>query len=157
MLILPHKLRRATVCGFGAFWAAVQPLSAQQLAPPMPRYRVKLAPTALSLGGASAAWLATQVWRERLPHATCYPCYATRLPGVDRAILGPVRRGASTVSDVALGLTLVGAGALVASRSGSSEARVADLAVFAQTLSATVAITAWTKVAFHRPRPIRYA
>jgi len=157
MLILPHKLRRATLCGFAAFLAAVQPLSAQQLAPPMPRYRVNLAPTALSLGGTSAAWLATQVWRERLPHATCYPCDATRLPGVDRAILGPVRRGASTVSDVALGLSLAGAGALVASRSGSSEERVADLAVFVQTLSATVAITAWTKVAFHRPRPIRYA
>ncbi len=157
MLILPHKLRRAALRGFAACLAAVQPLSAQQLAPPVPRYRVNLAPAALSLGGTSAAWLAAQLWRDRLPHATCSPCDATRLPGLDRAILGPVRGTTSGVSDVALGLTVAGASALLASGSGSSDTRVGDLAVFAQALSATGALTAWAKVAFHRPRPVRYA
>jgi membrane-associated phospholipid phosphatase len=157
MWILPHKLRRAALASFAAGLAAVQPLSAQQIAPPLPRYRVNLAPAALSLGGTSAAWLAAQVWRDRLPYATCSPCDATRLLGVDRAILGPVRGGPALASDVTLALAVAGAGTLLASGNGSSDARAGDLAVFAQALSATGALAAWTKVAFHRPRPVRYA
>jgi membrane-associated phospholipid phosphatase len=39
---------------------------------------------------------------------------------------------------------------------GSGDARREDLAVWAQAVSLTSATTAWAKILFHRPRPIRY-
>lgn len=156
MLMLPHKLRHAAPTCFAAFLALAHPLSAQQLAPPAARFRASLAPAALSLGTTSALWIAAHVWRDQLPHATCAPCDASRLWGVDRSILGPVRGGPALASDVTLAVAVAGAGTLLASGNGSSATRGGDLAVFAQALSATGALASWAKVAFHRPRPVRY-
>ena len=78
--------------------------------------------------------------------------------GVDRQFVGEPRGGAGKASDATLVLAAFGAGAFVldahdADRSG---AKWEDLAVYAQALSVNAALTSWSKVLFHRPRPARY-
>lgn len=153
MLQPPHKLRRALLAGFGCCVVAGEPLAAQQLAPP--RYDVRLVPATLTIGAASGVYLAAHALRAHLPYARCAPCDPSRLPAVDRAVLGPVRLSVSRASDVTVAATVLGAGALLLDR-GSRASQSEDLTVFAEAVATTLAVTAWAKVAFHRPRPVRY-
>lgn len=156
MSMLPHKLRAALPAGFALLALTAESAPAQRLAPPPPRYDLRLAPALAGIGVASGAWLAARVFRDDLPHATCAPCDPAGLPGIDRAILGPVRSGLSSASNATLLVTVGGAGALLLAADGPREERFADAVVFAQAVSATAALEAWSKVAFHRPRPVRY-
>lgn len=121
------------------------------------RFDVRLVPAGAALGVAGAAALAPVVLKAHLPYATCAPCDLSRLPGIDRGTVGAVRNGPAAASDAALVLTGVGAAAwLWAERRGDAAAAVGDLTVLAQAVGTATAVSNWAKVAFHRPRPVRY-
>lgn len=163
MFMIPHKLRGAAAAGFGAVFLCAHPAAAQQLAVPGPatvtpagRYTVHPLSSGFAVAATSGLWLAAEAFKSDLPHATCAPCDPSHLPGIDRWILGPVRPSVSNVSDATLLLTLAGAGALVYGVPATRGERGEDLAVWVQAVSASSAVTAWSKVLFHRPRPVLY-
>jgi membrane-associated phospholipid phosphatase len=147
------KLRGAVVWGFAAL-AAAGPAAAQTA--PL-RFEARLWPAGGALVATAAVAYAPVRFAAHLPHATCAPCDPSGLNGLDRGTVGTVRAGAATASDVALVATGGLAGLLLAaeSRAGFGMARE-DLTVLAQALGTASALTNWSKVLFHRPRPSRY-
>lgn len=148
------NLRRVVAAGFVLHFLNPETVAAQQLAP---RFDVSPAVTVVALSGFAGAWAAAHWFKPSLPHATCAPCDPAGLLFFDRAVIGPTRRRYGLASDATLATSVFGAAALLVSSGGSGDARREDLAVWAQAVTLTSAATAWGKVLFHRPRPIRYA
>lgn len=87
--------------------------------------------------------------------APCGPCDPTRVPSIDRAALHNASGGAGTASSLLL-LGVAGFSGL-ASLDGATAAQVrGHLAVFANSLTWTLATTEWLKVLVHRNRPVLY-
>ena len=109
------------------------------------------------VAGLSAA-LVPVLWPNTFAHATCAPCDPAALWPVDRGTVGPVRPAADAWSGGTVGLeALLGTLFLVTSRRGQGAAAFAgDATVIAQAVTVTAAVTQWTKVLFHRPRPFLY-
>jgi len=161
MLLMPHKLRRGAAASFTTLAFLAHPAAAQMVAPVVPvvtapRFLVKPVPAGLVVATSGALYLTAEVFKSDLPYATCAPCDASKLPGIDRGILGPVRPGVSTVSDATLMLTVAGSAALLYADPGTRAEHAEDLAVWTEAMSVSSAALVWTKVLFHRPRPILY-
>src|SRR5712692_9157034 len=87
--------------------------------------------------------------------APCGPCDPTSVPSIDRAALHNASDGATTASSVLL-LGVAGFSGL-ASLEGATAAQVrGHVAVFANSLTWTLATTEWLKVLVHRNRPVLY-
>jgi membrane-associated phospholipid phosphatase len=143
----------------GALWgctALVFATTAVAQAAPL-RFDARLLPSGGVLAATAAVALAPVLLASHLPHATCAPCDPSRLSFIDRGTVGEIRAGAATVSDVTLFATGGMAGLLLIEESRHDLGMVReDLTVLAQALSTVLAVTNWSKVAFHRPRPYRY-
>ena len=146
------KLRIAIVWGCAALAAGPAPAQSAPV-----RFDARLLPSAGVLAATAAIALAPVVFAAHLPHATCAPCDPSRLSFVDRGSVGDIRTGVATASDVALFATGGAAGLLLVAESHANFGVVReDLTVLAQAVGAVTALTNWSKVAFHRPRPYRY-
>jgi membrane-associated phospholipid phosphatase len=109
------------------------------------------------LGATAVVAVAPMLLAARLPHATCVPCDPSGLNVLDRGTVGPLRSGASTLSDATLLATVGGAGLLLFGEAHGDWARTReDFTVLAQAVGAATLVTNWAKVLFHRPRPFRY-
>ena len=87
--------------------------------------------------------------------APCAPCDPASVPAIDRAALRNASSGANTASSVLL-LGVAGFSGL-ASLDGATAAQVrGHVAVFANSLTWTLATTEWLKVLVHRNRPVLY-
>lgn len=87
--------------------------------------------------------------------APCGPCDPRSVPSIDRAALHNASDGATTASSVLL-LGVAGFSGL-ASLEGATAAQVrGHVAVFANSLTWTLATTEWLKVLVHRNRPVLY-
>jgi membrane-associated phospholipid phosphatase len=87
--------------------------------------------------------------------APCAPCDPTNVPSIDRAALHNASSGANTASSVLL-LGVAGLSGL-ASLDGATAAQVrGHVAVFANSLTWTLATTEWLKVLVQRNRPVLY-
>ncbi len=85
----------------------------------------------------------------------CAPCDPASLPGIDRAALHTFSGSANTASSVLLAGVVGWSG--VASLDGATPAQArGHAAVFANSLTWTLAATDWLKVLAHRSRPILY-
>jgi hypothetical protein len=147
------KLCAAAAWG-GAVLGAALPAAAQ-IAPL--RYDARLLPSGAVLAATATAALVPVVLAAHLPHATCAPCDPSRLDFLDRGTVGDVRAGAATASDATLFATGGAAGLLLVAESrGDLGAAREDLTVLAQAVATASALTNWSKVLFHRPRPYRY-
>lgn len=147
------KLRIALLWGCAAL--APMATAAAQAAPV--RFDARLLPSSGVLAATAAVALAPVLLAAHLPHATCAPCDPSRLNFLDRGTVGEVRAGAATASDVALFATGGATGLLLALESRANLGMVReDLTVLAQTVVTASALTNWSKVLFHRPRPYRY-
>lgn len=140
---------------FALVFAAGAALPAQQV--PL-RFEVRAWPAGVLLAGSVIGSLVPELAQSSLPYATCTPCDPTGLWGVDRDILGPQRPTMARLSDVGfVGASIAGGLLLLRSRRGQpGDAGREDLAVLAQAVGVAAAVTEWTKVLVHRPRPIRY-
>jgi membrane-associated phospholipid phosphatase len=147
------KLRIAVVWGFAAL-AAAGPACPQNA--PL-RFDARLLPSGGVLAATAAVALAPAIFASHLPHATCAPCDPSGLTFLDRGTVGNVRAGAAMASDVALFATGGAAGFLLAAESRADLGVVReDLTVLSQAVGTASALTNWSKVVFHRPRPYRY-
>lgn len=149
-------LGRALATGFACASLAVSGAAAQQA--PL-RFELRAWPDAAILGGATVATLVPALYRGSLPHATCAPCDPSRLWGIDRGAVGPLRTTPNRLSYALLAGATVGGGLLVAlgRRGEGGDAQREDLEVFLEALGLTSATTDWMKVLVHRPRPLRYS
>jgi membrane-associated phospholipid phosphatase len=87
--------------------------------------------------------------------APCGPCDPASVPSIDRAALHNASGGANTASSVLL-LGVAGFSGL-ASLDGATAAQArGHVAVFANSLTWTLATTEWLKVLVHRNRPVLY-
>ena len=143
----------------GALWgctALVCATTAVAQAAPL-RFDARLLPSGGVLAATAAVALAPVLLASHLPHATCAPCDPAGLTFLDRGTVGDIRAGAAALSDVALFATGGAAGLLLAAESRADLAVVReDLTVLAQAVGTASALTNWSKVVFHRPRPYRY-
>jgi undecaprenyl-diphosphatase len=147
------NLRRVVLSGFGLVAPALA-LEGQQ---PSLRYDVRFWPAGVVLVAATVGTLIPELAGGSLPHATCAPCDPSGLPGIDRAILGPLRSLPAALSDGGLVVSQLGGALLLAhTRRGEPGAWREDAAVLAQSVMVTAAIMEWTKVLVSRPRPVRY-
>jgi len=147
------KLRIAVAWGF-AVLATAGPASPQSV--PL-RFDARLLPSGGVLAATAAVALTPVFFASHLPHATCAPCDPSRLNFIDRGTVGEIRAGVATTSDVALFATGGAAVLLLAAESRADLGVVReDLTVLAQAVGAASALTNWSKVVFHRPRPYRY-
>jgi membrane-associated phospholipid phosphatase len=147
------KLRIVVLGGFAAL---VPVATAAAQAAPL-RFDARLLPSGGVLAATAAGALAPVIFAAHLPHASCAPCDPAGLTFLDRGTVGDVRGGAATASDVALFATGGAAGLLLAAESRADLGIVReDLTVLAQAVGTASALTNWSKVAFHRPRPYRY-
>ena len=148
-------MRRALT--FAASLMLLEPLSGQAQQPSV-RYRIHpWTDGAVVAAGLSAA-LVPELWPNGFSYATCAPCDPAALWTLDRGTVGPLRNGVSTLGTGTVALEAVlGAAFLASSRRGEGLAAFAeDATVIAQALTTTAAVTSWTKVLFHRPRPFLY-
>ena len=134
-----------------------QLVTGQQIPVAPLRYRIGWQDAALT-GGSIVLTAIPTLLASHLPHATCAPCDPGDLWGIDRSFVGETRAGLSKASDATLVAAVFGGGAFLldAHDADPSRAKWEDLAVYAQALSVNAALTAWSKVLFHRPRPPRY-
>lgn len=148
----------AVATGLACASLAVSGAAAQQ-APSLLRFEVHAWPDAAILGGATVATLVPELFRGSLPHARCAPCDPSRLWGIDRGAVGPLRSTPARVSYALLAGATLGGGLLVAlgRRGEGGDAQREDLTVFLEALGLTSAATDWMKVLVHRPRPLRYS
>lgn len=151
------KLRAGRVLAFLLLCGAPQLAVGQQIPAAPLRYRIGWQDAAVT-GGSIALGVIPMLLGDQLPHATCAPCDPSHLWGLDRHFVGEPRAGAGRASDATLLLAAFGGGALLLDSHDAdpSGAKWEDLAVYAQALSVNAALTSWSKVLFHRPRPPRY-
>jgi membrane-associated phospholipid phosphatase len=153
------KLRRAHLIGFVVALPWPVGLKAQQAGAAPVRFEVRAWPELVLLGASGVAALIPELSKSSLPHATCAPCDPRGLWGIDRGAIGSLRARPAAVSNLTLAAAVAASGFLTLRRRAGegTEARREDLAVYAQSLSATVALTDWLKVATRRPRPVLYS
>ena len=151
------KLRAGGVVAAVLLWLTPQLAAAQQIPAPVLRYQIGWQDLAVT-GGALALTAVPIEFAAHLPHATCAPCDPSHLWGIDRHFVGEPRGGPGKASTATMMLAVFAGGALVldAHEVGPGNARYEDLAVYAQALAVNAALTSWSKVLFHRPRPPRY-
>lgn len=151
------KLKTLKVLATAATVASVavpQRLDARQ---EVPRFDLRLWPHGLVSATAAIGTVLAEGFGSELPYATCAPCDRSSLPGFDRVALGPERRAVSRLSDALLVGTTAAAGLfLLSERAGSHAAAREDVAVLAQAVSVSAALTTLLKVIVSRPRPVRY-
>jgi len=143
--------------GFLLSCAAPYAAGAQQVSSSL-RFRISAWPDAAVLGSSLTAALVPVVWSGSFAHATCAPCDPSTVWGLDRGSIGPLRPVAATVSDGTLfAEAALGAVFLARARRGEGTgAFLEDATVIAEAMTVTQAVTGWTKVLFHRPRPYLY-
>jgi len=148
-------LRRALT--FAVSLVPLLPLAARAQQPPE-RFRIHAWTDGAVVAAGLTAALVPMLWPSSFPHATCAPCDPAALWSIDRGTVGPALSGPAALSNGTLGLeALLGAAFLASSRKGEGVAAFAeDATVIAQALTTTAAVTSWTKVLFHRPRPFLY-
>jgi membrane-associated phospholipid phosphatase len=118
------------------------------------RYRVSAWDAASLAAGGVLALIPDAVGLPAGP-APCGPCIPTSVPSIDRAALHNASGGANTASSVLL-LGVAGFSGL-ASLDGATAAQVrGHVALFANSLTWTLATTEWLKVLVHRNRPVLY-
>jgi membrane-associated phospholipid phosphatase len=118
------------------------------------RYRVSAWDAASVAAGGVLALIPEAVGLPAGP-APCGPCIPTSVPSIDRAALHNASGGANTASSVLL-LGVAGFSGL-ASLDGATAAQVrGHVALFANSLTWTLATTEWLKVLVHRNRPVLY-
>jgi len=146
------KLRSALLAGLAA--ASSSGVAAAQT--PV-RFDARLVPSGAVLAVTAAVAVVPVLFAAHLPHATCAPCDPSGVPGIDRGTVGAIRAVPATASDAALFVTGAGAG-LFLLRDARGEGAMAreDITVLAQAVGTAAALTNWSKVVFHRPRPYRY-
>jgi membrane-associated phospholipid phosphatase len=159
MFVPISKLRRAALGGFIGAAGLSSSLAAQQAPRADLRFDVRPWPEVTLLAVAGIAALVPELSKGSLPHARCGPCDPSGLWGIDRAVIGPLNRDASRISDVGLLGTVTAAGLLTwGQRSGEGgDLQRDDLVVLAQALTAAGALMEWLKVLASRPRPVLYA
>jgi membrane-associated phospholipid phosphatase len=146
------KLRSALLAGLAA--ASSSGVAAAQN--PV-RFDARLLPSGAVLAATAAVAVAPVLFAAHLPHATCAPCDPSGLPFLDRGTVGAIRAFPATASDAALFATGAGAGLfLLGDARGEGAMAREDLTVLAQAVGTAAALTNWSKVVFHRPRPYRY-
>ena len=148
-------MRRALT--FAVSLVPLLPLVGRAQQPP-PRFRIHPWTDGAVVAAGLTAALVPMLWPSSFPHATCAPCDPAALWSIDRGTVGPALSGPAALSNGTLGLeALLGAAFLASSRKGEGVAAFAeDATVIAQALTTTAAVTSWTKVLFHRPRPFLY-
>jgi membrane-associated phospholipid phosphatase len=136
-------------CWWCAATLAALPAAAQNATP---HYTAGWRDVAVTAGGLLVAGAGAVA---RPPVATCAPCAAAGLPGIDRGVLGWNSSAARSASTVAL---IAGAGATaLGALSGMEPARArGNAVVLAEAVSWTSAATEWLKVGVHRARPALY-
>jgi membrane-associated phospholipid phosphatase len=118
------------------------------------RYRVSAWDAASLAAGGVLALIPDAVGLPAGP-APCGPCIPTSVPSIDGAALHNASGGANTASSVLL-LGVAGFSGL-ASLDGATAAQVrGHVALFANSLTWTLATTEWLKVLVHRNRPVLY-
>jgi membrane-associated phospholipid phosphatase len=133
-------------------------LAAGQQIPVTPlRYSIGWQDAAVT-GGSVVLTAIPTLLGAHLPYASCAPCDPSHLWGIDRHFVGEPRGGLGTASTATLVVAVFAGGALLldAHAADPSGAKWEDLAVYAQAVSVNAALTSWSKVLFHRPRPVRY-
>lgn len=94
---------------------------------------------------------------DRLPYAKCAPCDSSRVWSFDRVAIGEFNADYGNLSWVTLFGSLGGALAMVGSAyQGTGDAEQQAWVTMSYTVLAAGAATGWTKILFHRPRPILY-
>jgi len=118
------------------------------------RYRVSAWDAASVAAGGVVALIPDAAGLPTGP-APCGPCDPTSVPSIDRAALHNASGGANTASSVLL-LGVAGLSGL-ASLDGATAPQVrGHVAVFANSLTWTLATSEWLKVLVHRNRPVLY-
>jgi membrane-associated phospholipid phosphatase len=146
------KLRSALLAGL----AAVSSSGVAAAQNPV-RFDARLLPSGAVLAATAAVAVAPVLFAAHLPHATCAPCDPSGLPFLDRGTVGAIRAFPATASDAALFATGAGAGLfLLGDARGEGAMAREDITVLAQAVGTASALTNWSKVVFHRPRPYRY-
>lgn len=146
------KLRVAVLSGLVAT-VCVAPGAAQS---PV-RFDARLLPSGALLAATAAFAVAPVLLADRLPHASCVPCDPSRIPGIERGVVGPLRGPPALASDATLLATGAGAGLLLIAQAGGDVGQAReDLTVLAQAVGTATVLTNWAKVLLHRPRPYRY-
>jgi membrane-associated phospholipid phosphatase len=146
-------LALAMPVALGAHYAHAQatPASGRGSAAPAPAvYQLRLSvDLPLMIGSAllGSSWLL----RGELDAPCASGCDAARLPALDRPLAGRYDPTARTVSDVSVGIVLVGSSALLLSQGG-----FAELAIGAEAVLITSALAVVTMYAVRRPRPLAY-
>ncbi len=146
------KLRGTLLCGLAAaVWSGAAGAQTPR------RFDVRLVPAGAVLAATAAVAVTPVVFAAHLPHATCAPCDPSGLSALDRGAVGRVRAGPALASDLGLAATGGAAGMFLLLDAAGDGARAReDLAVLAQAVVTATALTNWTKVLVHRPRPERY-
>jgi membrane-associated phospholipid phosphatase len=125
---------------------------------PALRFKVGLWPDAALVTAGVSLTAVPLLWPNSFPRATCAPCDRSGLWSLDRGAIGPQGRTADVLSYATLGAeAALGTLFLARSRRGQPGAAFfEDATVIAEAVSLTEAVTEWTKVLVHRPRPYRY-
>ncbi len=158
MLLEPYKLRRTLGAGFAALALAAHPAAAQRLTIDSARYAVRPIPSGAALAAAAVVFGIPELFASSLPHGTCnpLPCDPARLNALDRSTPGPINNTADLASTGTMALTGLGSVALLVTQPESWQRREEDAVVWFQAMGTTSALLAWSKVLFHRPRPVMY-
>jgi undecaprenyl-diphosphatase len=122
------------------------------------RFPIHVWPDGVIVAAGATSALLPVLWPHGFPYATCAPCDRSRLWGIDRGSVGPVRLAANSFS-YATSAAEVGMGLLFIANSRRGEGKGPfweDAAVVTQAVSVTAAATMAFKILFHRPRPLMY-
>lgn len=153
-------MRRALTFGLAITLAASLLGSGAAAAQQRPTLRFKVGPwpDGAVVGTSLAVAAVPLLWPNGFAHATCAPCNPAALWPLDRSTIGPVRAVPDGLSYATLGAEAVlGTLFLTHVRRGDGTAAfVGDATVIAQAVTITEAVTEWTKVLVHRPRPYLY-
>ena len=108
---------------------------------------------------ATMGWVVPFLLQSEVVDPSC-PCSKAKLNALDRPFAGTRNAGASTVSDISIGLIyalVVGLDAVEIARAhGDIPGYLEDLVVFAETVVLNGALTQLSKVLVARPRPLVY-
>jgi membrane-associated phospholipid phosphatase len=153
-------LRRALTFGLAVALGGAFPGSGAALAQQRAslRFKVGLWPDGAAIATSLAAASVPLLWPNGFARATCAPCDPAALWPLDRGTVGPMRPAADALSYATLGIeAALGTVFLARARRGEGAAAfVEDATVIAEAVSLTEAVTEWSKVLVHRPRPYLY-
>lgn len=122
---------------------------------PIPNYRSSWADVA-TVGGIGVVAILPGILKLPSGPPSCAPCSPSRLPGIDRWVVGNNSPPARNVSTVLL-LGVGGMATYLSAHDRSATQARGNIAVMASSISWASASTAWLKVAVHRKRPVLYS